>query len=331
MLISLCRLLERTQNAGTQGEDATMFDLSKTLGLAIAACIVAGTGLSSSDAAAQSRLDVIKRDKKMVIGVRESTPPYGFTDKNGERVGWTIDLGKALKAIIEKKLGIEIALELKPVTPQTRIPLVVNGTIDAYFGSAGKSIEREEVIDFSLVTNAVCVKKLVAADSSIRDTKDLAGKRVGVTQGSLEERLLISMNDDGRMKPPVRVVPFDKHSTGFIALSQGKTDAHVTMDDALLTLAASSPNPKEWAVRGPDIFCTVSGIIVQENDSNWRDMIDHSFCYFVMTGGYDKLYEDWFSGPNAKAGYERELSPEVKFMIRNQCPDGAERFIQASK
>jgi ABC-type amino acid transport substrate-binding protein len=133
------------------------------------------------------------------------------------------------------------------------------------------------------------------------------------------------------MKPPVRVVPFDKHSTGFIALSQGKTDAHMTMDDALLTLAMSAPNPKDWEVRGPDIFCTVSAIIVQQNDSPWRDMIDHAFCHFVATGGYDALYNDWFKGPNAKAGYERELSPEVRFMIRNQCPDGAERFVQVSK
>lgn len=304
-----------------------MFDLPKVL--SVAAIVLAGMGFITADAAAQSRLDNIKRDKKIVIGVRESTPPYGFTDKDGNRVGWTIDLGKALKGIIEKKLGMELALEMKPVTPQTRIPLVVNGTIDAYFGSAGKSIEREEVIDFSLITNAVCVKKLVARSSTIRETQDLAGKRAGVTQGSLEERLLNTMNQDGRLKPPVRVVPFDKHSTGFIALSQGKTDAHITMDDALLTLAAASQNPAEWEVRGPDIFCTVSGIIVQENDSNWRDMIDHSLCYFIMSGGYDKLYADWFSGPNAKAGYQRELSSEVRFMIRNQCPDGAERFIQA--
>ncbi len=305
-----------------------MFDLPKAL--SVAAIVLAGMGIITADAVAQSRLDNIKRDKKIVIGVRESTPPYGFTDKDGNRIGWTIDLGKALKGIIEKKLGMELALELKPVTPQTRIPLVVNGTIDAYFGSAGKSIEREEVIDFSLITNAVCVKKLVARSSTIRETQDLAGKRAGVTQGSLEERLLNTMNQDGRLKPPVRVVPFDKHSTGFIALSQGKTDAHVTMDDALLTLAAASQNPAEWEVRGPDIFCTVSGIIVQENDSNWRDMIDHSLCYFIMSGGYDKLYADWFSGPNAKAGYQRELSSEVRFMIRNQCPDGSERFIQAA-
>lgn len=305
-----------------------MVHLSKPSSLAIVVSLLATIGLTVTDAEAQSRLDTIKRDKQIVIGARESTPPYGYTDASGEWVGWSVDLGNALKGIIEQKLGMELALVLKPVTPQTRIPLVVNGTIDAYFGSAGKSVEREEVIDFSLITNAVCVKKLVPASSAIRATGDLAGKRVGVTKGSLEERLLTAMSEDGRLDPPVQVVPFDKHSTGFIALSQGKTDAHVTMDDALLTLAMASPNPDEWEVRGPDLFCTVSGIIVQENDSNWKDMIDHSLCHFIVTGGYDKLYDEWFSGPNPKAGYQRELSADVRFMLRNQCPGGAERFIQ---
>jgi ABC-type amino acid transport substrate-binding protein len=319
------------------------FSVSKTgeagmravTGIAARFALVAATAgaimaIGAEASAQQSRLDNIKRDRKIVIGVRESTPPYGFADKNGERIGWSIDLAKALKGIIEKRLKMELALEMKPVTPQTRIPLIVNGTIDAYFGSAGKSVERDEVIDFSLMTNAVCVKKLVPRASAVHSTADMAGKRVGVTQGSLEERLLTTMNADGRMKPPVRIVPFDKHSTGFIALSQGKTDVHMTMDDALLTLAMSAPNPRDWEVRGPDIFCTVSAIIVQQNDSPWRDMIDHAFCNFVVTGGYDALYDDWVKGPNAKAGYERELSPEVRFMIRNQCPDGSDRFVQSA-
>ncbi|MDA0675663.1 MAG: transporter substrate-binding domain-containing protein, partial [Proteobacteria bacterium] len=228
----------------------------RLLSVAVGLSLAAGIGFASNPADAQSRLDNIKRDKKIVVGARESTPPYGYTNKDGKWVGFSIDLGRSLTQIIGKKLGMELAYEMKPVTPQTRIPLIVNGTVDAYFGSAGKSVERDDVVDFSHITNAVCVKKLVAKSSAIRSTNDLAGKRVGVTKGSLEERTLVAMNAKGELKPPVKVVPFDKHSTGFIALSQGKTDAHVTMDDALIALSMASPNPADWDVRGPDIFCT---------------------------------------------------------------------------
>ena len=62
-----------------------MFDLPKVL--SVAAIVLAGMGVITTDATAQSRLDIIKRDKKIVIGVRESTPPYGFTDKDGN-VDW---------------------------------------------------------------------------------------------------------------------------------------------------------------------------------------------------------------------------------------------------
>ena len=50
-----------------------MFDLPKVL--SVAAIVLSGMGVITTDAVAQSRLDIIKRDKKIVIGVRESTPP----------------------------------------------------------------------------------------------------------------------------------------------------------------------------------------------------------------------------------------------------------------
>lgn len=304
-------------------------NISKIIGSAIAMMAFFGVSVAGIDASAESKLDKVKRDKKIVVGAREAAPPYGYLDANGKWVGWSMDLSKALHEIIERKLGTKLELEFKPVTPQTRIPLIVNGTLDWVLGTTGKTVDREEVVDFSLTNNAVCVKKLVAKSSPIRETKDLAGKRVGVTKGSGEERLLVTMGQSGELNPAPKVVSFDKHSTGFIALSQGKTDAHVTLDDVLISLAMNSPNPGDWEVRGPDLFCIINGIILPENDSNWTDMVNHSLCYFIVTGGYDKLYEEWFLGAKPKAGYKRELSPAIRTTIHNQCPDGADKFLEA--
>lgn len=132
----------------------------------------------------------------------------------------------------------------------------------------------------------------------------------------------------GELNPPATLVTFDKHSTGFIALSQGKTDAHVTLDDTLNSMAMKSPNPNNWQVRGPDLFCIQSGILLAENDSNWRDMVNHSLCYLIETGEFDRLYDEWFAGESPKSGYQRELSPEIRALIHNQCPFGSERFLE---
>ena len=300
----------------------------KALGLTIAAAI--GATAFASEIFAQSVLDKVKENKKITIGTRESQVPYAYIDADGHWTGWAMGLNRALHDIIQKKLGMELEVEFKPVTAQTRIPLVVNGSLDWVLGTTGQTVKREEVVDFSLVNNAVCVKKLVATDSGINGTADLAGKRVGVNAGSVEERLITAMNQSGELNPPAKLVTFDKHTSGFIALSQGKTDAHVTLDDALIGLKMKSPDPEKWAVRGPDIFCINQGIILPQNDSAWRDMVNHAMCYFIVTGGYKDLYAEWFLGDAPKAGYQREQSEALQSVINGQCPFGSDKFLDAS-
>jgi len=306
-----------------------MMNLISLKGATIPVVTALAIALMPSSVVAQSVLDKVIAEKTLVIGTRESQVPYAYVNSNGEYEGWAVDLNRALHGLIEKKLGLEIELEFKPVTAQSRIPLVVNGSLDWVLGTTGQTVTREEVVDFSLVNNAVCVKKLVAVDSGIETTADLAGKRVGVNAGSAEERLIAAMNASGELNPPAQLITSDKHTTGFLSLSQGKTDAHVTLDDALITLRMNAPEPERWAVRGPDIFCINQGIILPENDSNWRDIVNQAMCYFIVTGGYDTLYDEWFLGDNPKAGYERIQSDPLRSLISGQCPFGSETFLDS--
>ena len=200
-----------------------IFSLKASAVSAVVAMVLASM---STGAVAQSVLDRVIAEKKLVIGTRESQVPYAYVNSAGEYEGWAVDLNRALHGLIEQKLDLEIELKFKPVTAQTRIPLVVNGSLDWVLGTTGQTVAREEVVDFSLVNNAVCVKKLVAIDSGIETTQDLAGKRVGVNAGSVEERLITAMNASGELNPPAQLITSDKHSSGFISLSHGKTDAH---------------------------------------------------------------------------------------------------------
>lgn len=303
---------------------------SKLISSMVVAAIVAGGAGISRDAKAASVLDKVKQDKRIIVGTREAAPPYAYIDKEGNWVGWSMDLSRAIHGIIEKKLDMKLELVFKPITPQTRIPLIANGTLDWVLGTTGRSVKREDVIDFSVINNGVCVQKLSAKSSGIMTTADLAGKRVGVTKGSNEERHLTALGKSGELNPPPIVVPFDKHSTGFLALSQGKTDAHVTLRDTLVSMANKSPNPDNWQVNGPALFCNLNGLILGENDSNWKDMVDHSLCYFITTGGYENLWDEWFSGSNPKAGYQKVQSETVRTLVYNQCSWGAEKFLDSN-
>lgn len=276
---------------------------------------------------AQSKYDRVLETKKIIAGAQEGTPPFGYVDEKGEVAGWAVDLSKALHALIEQKMETKLALEFRKVTPGTRIPLIVNGALDWVLGSTGKTVEREQVVDFSLINNAVCVKTLHRKSMPVNSASDLGGKRLGVTNGSVEQKLLADMGKTGQISPPPQIVTFPTHAVGFLALQQGRTDAHVTLDVALKALQIKAQNPDEWAVSGPDLMCTPNGIILPQNDSKWKRTVDHALCYFIHNGGYDRLWADWFGDANPKAGFSLPMSETTKIVLRNQCAFGIEDWL----
>ncbi|MBA4305441.1 MAG: hypothetical protein C0429_01755 [Sphingopyxis sp.] len=299
------------------------------VGLRLAAGIVLlPIALATADAQVQSKYDRVLQNKKIIAGAQEGTPPFGYVDEKGEVAGWAVDLSRALHALIEKKMDTKLELEFRKVTPQTRIPLIVNGSLDWVLGSTGKTVEREQVVDFSLINNAVCVKTLHRKSMPVNAVSDLAGKRIGVTNGSVEQKLLTEMGQTGKIKPPVQLVTFPTHAVGFLALEQGRTDAHVTLDVALKSLAMRAQNPDEWAVSGPDLMCTPNGIILPQNDSKWKRTVDHALCYFIHTGGYDKLWDEWFGENKPKAGFALPISEQTKTVLYGQCPFGIEDWLK---
>ncbi len=294
--------------------------------LAAAVCLSLSP-LAADPVWAQSKYDRVLQTKRIIAGAQEGTPPFGYVDEKGEIVGWAVDLSKALHALIEQKMDTKLTLEFRKVTPETRIPLIVNGSLDWVLGSTGKTVEREQVVDFSLINNAVCVKTLHRKSMPMTSEKDLGGKRIGVTNASVEQKLLTEMGRTGKISPPPTIVTFPTHAVGFLALEQGRTDAHVTLDVALKALQIKAQKPDEWAVSGPDLMCTPNGIILPQNDSKWKRTVDHALCYFIHTGGYDKLWAEWFGETNPKAGFPLPISETTRIVLRHQCAFGIEDWL----
>ena len=306
-----------------------MHRLLKTTGWALLGAVASFA--FATGASAQSKYDKVLQEKKLIVGAQEGTAPYGYVDEKGEVAGWAVDLSKALHGAIEKKMGTKLTLEFRRVTPSTRIPLIVNGSLDWVLGSTGKTVEREQVVDFSLVNNAVCVQMLHRKNLPFKTYQDLAGKRIGVTSGSVEQKVLTEMGAQGKIKPAPQVVAFPTHAVGFLALEQGRTDAHVTLDSALRALQVKAQKPDDWTVHGPDLFCIPNGIILPQNGSKWTRTVNHALCHVIHTGEFDKLYEEWFGGKSPKAGFPLPMSENTRALITGQCPFGIEDWLPAKK
>jgi len=261
-------------------------------------------------------LEKIEKSGKFVVGVRDSAIPFAFIDKYNKNVGFSVDMAKEFHKALEKKLGKSIKLVLKTSTPKTRIPLVANGTIDIECGSTTHTVSREEMVDFSITIFLTGTQILVKKDSGIKNVKDLAGKKVGAAQGSTNEKAIRDLNMKGVINPPAKLVVYQEHSRGFLALQQGMLDAYCTDGILLSGLKAKAQKPEDFELAGGLLTYDPYAYIVRENDSNFRDFINAQIIAMIKDGRFYKLYDKWF-GPNGVVPYP--MTEEFETLMKLQA------------
>ena len=261
---------------------------------------------------AETVLEKISRTGVLTAGTRGIAIPFAFINEKNEWIGFSIDLLEAIRARLEKKLAKRIRLEKKEITPATGIPLVANRTIDVECGSMTYTRGRDETVDFSINFFFTGTQLLVKKGSGIKSLADVAGKRVGAAHASTGEKNLRAS------QPKADVVIFQDHPAGLLALEQGRIVAYVSDGILLAGLTAKAKNPKDYEVVGflakDPYSCSVP-----ENDSRWRDFVNHTFMELIDNGKYFELYDKWF-GERGVVPYP--MSPQVRnYMIMQSMPE----------
>jgi polar amino acid transport system substrate-binding protein/glutamate/aspartate transport system substrate-binding protein len=251
---------------------------------------------------ADGTMEKIEKTGRFVVGARDAAIPFAYFDENNERVGFSIDMAKEFHRALEQELGRSIRLIFKTSTPKTRIPLVANGTFDIECGSTTHTVAREDTVDFSITVFLTGTQLLVKKGSNIWNVKDLAGKKVGAAQGSTNEKAIRDLNTRGEINPPARLIVFQEHSRGFLALQQGMLDAYCTDGILLSGLKAKAARPDDFVLIGDLLTYDPYAYIVREDDSNFCDFINAQIIQMVKDGKFFRLYEKWF-GPNGVVPY----------------------------
>ena len=129
------------------------------------AFIVAGTGQSTAQ-----KSTVLKRIKERGVinmGHREASVPFAFIGSGGKVQGYSIDLCDKFVEKIKKTLKMsDIKVKHVPVTSQTRLALIANGTIDMECGSTTNNLTRQKQVDYLPVT-FITGTKLASSTSNI--------------------------------------------------------------------------------------------------------------------------------------------------------------------
>jgi ABC-type amino acid transport substrate-binding protein len=261
---------------------------------------------------AETVLEKISRTGVLTAGTRGYAVPFAFINEKNEWIGFSIDLLEAIRARLENKLGKPIKLEKKEISLENRIRLVANRTIDVECSTTTYTRGRDQTVDFSINFFFTGARLLVTKGSGIKGVADVAGKRVGVLRGTTTEQALRSS------QPKADVVTFQDTPAAFLALEQGRIVAYANDGIGLAGLAAKARNPKDYEVVGDFFSKDPYSCMVPENDSKWRDFVNHTFMELIDSGRYFELYDKWF-GQRGVVPYP--MSDKVRnYMIMQSTP-----------
>ena len=188
-------------------------------------------------------MDNVRKNRVIRVAVQADFPPFSL-QRNGSLAGYDVSVAKMLA----HDLGVRLVLV--PVSGPERIPALLDGRVDVIIASLGKNAEREKQIDFSTAYAPFFLGVFGSAADGVRDAAGLAGKKVGVTKGSIEEGELRKLNiagldlaafDDNR----ATIAAFKSGEVKYIATGNVVISQNFSTDEAarieLKTLIKDSP------------------------------------------------------------------------------------------
>ena len=267
-------------------------------------------------------LKKIKDSGVITLGVRETSIPFSYLDDKQQAIGYSIDLCMAIVEEVKKELSLPtLKVNTNPVTSQTRIPLMSNGTIDMECGSTTNTLTRQKQVAFAPVTFVTGTKLLVKKSAKIKSYKDLKGKTVVVTQGTTNERTIKALSDKENLN--IKFLNAKDHAESFLTVESGRAAAF-SMDDVLLYgLIAKAKKPKDFDVVGDYLSYDPYGIMFRKNDADFAIVANRALSALMRSGEINKIYDKWFIGklpsgetigmpmsPLLKVGFQLQALPE---------------------
>ena len=243
---------------------------------------------------ADTALTRIRQNKAVTIGFRESAAPFAYLDERKQASGYSIDICNRIAEEIGRKLNIpHIEIRYVPVTPQTRIPLIANGTVDIECGTTVNSLARQEQVDFSYAVALAEGRLLVKKTSGIQDLSDLNGKIVALAAGTTAERYVRAALD--RNKINVRVLQVRDNAEGLLAVNSQRVDAFV--NDAVLLggVLRTAQNKDDLAIVGKPLSFEQVAFMVGKNNSGLLAIINGTIARLLASGELQKLYDQWIT------------------------------------
>jgi polar amino acid transport system substrate-binding protein len=215
--------------------------------------------------------------------------PYTFTGADGQFTGFDVELFRD----VAKRMGVtDVVFTGQDFS--AILPAVANGQFDAGVAAIGITDARKKTVDFSTGYLAGYLTVVTKPGSGITTPDALAGKRLGVVQGTLQEAYAVKHFTQADL------VRFPDNNAAITAVNRGSADAH------FLDYEAAKAYIEQFGlVSAGDIpsFDAPAGFAIKHGNAALKDALDKGLIAAMEDGTWKALYEKWFPGSPMPAQY----------------------------
>ena len=285
--LAACQKDTTAKNEDTQYTDSVDSDTDSVADIANSEDADNDTAANNADTVSEdASLQYVLDRGKFILGLDDSFPPMGFTDDNGEIIGFDIDLARA----VCDKLGVELVLQ--PIKWEAKEQELATKNIDCIWNGFSVTPERLENLTMSEPYMMNNISLVVTSDSTINTLADMAGKSLALQSGSSADEAL---NDDANTEfreSLAQVNPFSDYITALLDLETGNSDA-VLMDtvtaDYMITKAG-----KDYKVLDETLLADQYAIGFRKGELALCEAVENALSELKTDGTIEEISTKWF-------------------------------------
>ncbi len=227
-----------------------------------------------------STLDTVISRGKVIVGIGMATPPFGYYDDKGNPAGFDVAYAQELAK------SLKVTLEIVPLEGMNRIPFLLSKKVDVVIATFSVTLESAQTIAFTTPYTVDRLVLLSRVGSGITHLRDLAGKRVAVPKGTVQDTTLTEKAPKGTI-----IDRYSADAESVLAVQQGKADATSTNIFAAQLFAAKDPK----LVIGDSVSVDYMSFGVRRDDIVWLNYLNWFLTMVNTNGTSDAIYKQWFS------------------------------------
>lgn len=258
--------------------------------------IIVGRGVSiGHDFNHDDNWHVYQQKKSITVGLDDTFVPMGFRNKEGQIVGYDVDLARA----VFKQYGIKV--NFQPIDWLMKETELRNGTIDLIWNGYSYTPERAKVVGFSKPYFANGQVLVSLRRNHILNSADMKGKVLGVQSSSTGAT-------DLDAQPQVlkqyisnhQAIQYDTFMNSMNDLNAGRIQG-VLIDRVYADYYVSHlPNPSKYRIVESGFPVDQFAVGIRKSDQTLQRKVNAAIAKMRANGQLAKLNQKWFGERNIK-------------------------------